>query len=168
VKRILSVVLIMIILAGTGGMYYSFRLSLYLNQLAVKSILRDKSEKTLTLLIINPEQSRYIHWKKQGREFEYKGHLYDISSSAIINGVTYYSVYRDEAEKKLVSEFKHKRSLDHPINKILVKILISNYIIPASRTEIIPVIHEFRYTYFENNPLILYSDIHSPPPKGTC
>ena len=53
------------------------------------------------------EETNNLTWKETGKEFFLDGELYDIVKTEIVGTKKFYYVLKDEAEKKLVTEFNH-------------------------------------------------------------
>ncbi len=60
-------------------------------------------------------ENKYVQWEKEGKEFKYKGDMYDIvRMSGHRNSVTY-TCLRDKDEKKLIADFQNllKKNLEN-------------------------------------------------------
>jgi hypothetical protein len=166
-KRLVPIVLLCIYLCGSGGMYYTFRIVQYSNYLQVRKQIRDNLlSNELTLLIINSKELASVHWKQDGKEFEYRGELYDVSNLVNKKEASYIYCFKDAREKQLLSVYEQKKNNNRQSEKYLTKIQYTACILPQNLKETLPVVEHTTYL-FQNEILVSpFADIHSPPPKS--
>lgn len=166
-KKVLSYCLLFLFLCGFCGLYYSYRLAVYLNyrhnQLMLSSPSQDDK---LVLLSIPLQKASLIHWLNKNKEFEYNSRFYDVKSITTASGMMKISCYHDKNEKRLKEEFARHRSRPENSNRFLLKIFTENFLgsaIPFSlHVQYKPVV----YVTYSHRLVSNVSDIHSPPPKS--
>ncbi len=166
VKRILSIVLLALLLSGTGGTYVFFRIVRYVNFVQIQHQLnRAEGLHMLTLIVVKPAEESLLHWKSNHKEFEYRGQLYDVASvKKVANGTRYYC-YHDLKEKRLLLAMAAKRKAQARHNNHIPKVLnISVIIPPGFKSHTVKGRWVDRTTFSKR-----YADnaveILSPPPK---
>lgn len=138
-RRAYSISLIAVFVLNTiGGIgilgFHHYRVHSY-----IRSIIRaEQYSGILTQLIISPLEADQLNWFEKGREFNYKGDMYDIvRTEASEDGVVIYHCIKDEKEKEiyrdLVSDFeqsspaqKNARMLALELFKFLSNLLIES------------------------------------------
>lgn len=166
VKRILSIVLLALLLSGTGGTYFFFRIVSYVNFVQIQHRLhRAEGFHMLTLIVVKPAEESLLHWKSNHKEFEYRGQLYDVASAKKAGTRTRYYCYHDLKEKRLLLAMAAKRKAQSRHNNHISKVLnISVVIPPGFKSHTVKGRWVDRTTCSER-----YTDnaveILSPPPK---
>lgn len=111
-----------------------------------------------------------VQWEEEGREFWYNGQLYDVVSSATINGNLYLTCFNDTKEKNIVSHYLNsirRRSRSNEQNKELVSVFS-----PVFLSCVIPCIYttsfhkKNSFPSYRDNILDRAREILSPPPKS--
>jgi hypothetical protein len=166
VKRIIPIVLLCIYLVGSGGIYYGYRAAQYYHFTLVRHLLINHSlQGKVKLLVISNQEAGSLQWKKKNKEFVYKGQMYDVARINTQKGKSFIYCYQDTKENRLISLFNQKKPGSEALKIILSKILLTNYILPASGSGIVPVVSEVHFTALHSIVINCMADIHSPPPK---
>ncbi len=169
-KKAISIFLLSLFLFNILGYYIVFKAAQYQIQTEVYKNVRLKE---LTTLIISKKDISAVEWLKQGKEFRYKGDMYDIVSSEETNEKITFRCIKDDKEKHLAEVLEghidsHVAS-DQPgqnkSSKNLTNHLIKFYFSPT-----IPVMHSVNcssiiYTYKELSYSDTFLKITSPPPE---
>ncbi|NPA67836.1 MAG: hypothetical protein GXO50_04415, partial [Chlorobi bacterium] len=114
-KKIVSAVFVFLFLFNIAGYYLWFGLQRYEIRKDVKTEIKKRmrlKKEALTLIIISEENKNEVLWIKIGKEFKYRGALYDVVSFEQKNGKKYYYCINDVKEKQLIEQFlkTHKTS----------------------------------------------------------
>jgi hypothetical protein len=116
-KKVIALILLFFILFVNNGYYLYFKYLQYSIRLEVRrEIENGRQNENLSLIIISFANNEKINWTEKGREFKYKGAMYDVVKTQIENGIKYYYCFNDVKEKNLISKFltggkKKKRHL---------------------------------------------------------
>lgn len=107
-KKSISILLVVFFLFNAGGGYYLFRIfQTRIRWEVAGEIRKAKDERERVTLVFPLDFQKGIMWIRPGREFAYKGQLYDVISSATRDQHKYYYCYNDTKEKQLIAGF-HK------------------------------------------------------------
>lgn len=168
-KRCLTGFLLVVFLYNAGGYYLCFRYYQESVRREMKlSIRKGIPANELTEIIIDLSKGRLseneakkgISWVKPGKEFRYKGNIYDVVKTSFKNNRKTIYCINDSKEKKLLTEFwKLKtRRLEKRI-----KSMVSYYSIP-SIFEIIQYERSFDFGIVVNFYHSTTHEVLSPPP----
>ncbi|HPT13395.1 MAG TPA: hypothetical protein PK796_01300 [Bacteroidales bacterium] len=106
-KRAISLLITLLILFNAGGGYILFRLqqseARRESQEAINSHI---AEKIVVVLAFRLNKEEGIVWMRPGREFTYKGEMYDVIKSITRGNMKYYHCYNDSREKKLIAGYQ--------------------------------------------------------------
>lgn len=112
-----------------------------------------------------------LSWEKDD-EFSYKGKLYDVVKSTILDGEITLHCFEDKKETNLVALLKRKIKADveHSTSKsstghILAKVLTAVYLMPSQNSHFDDTFTSASPGYFSYRPYIVYPIIDTPPPK---
>ena len=114
IKRLSTGILIIVFLFNSGGYYFCFRYYQHSINREVKHMIRNGLSDNQLSDINIPYQAKKqkeieklcgICWIKPGKEFSYKGQMYDVVKTTIKNGQKHYFCINDKKEKKLLAEF---------------------------------------------------------------
>ena len=165
-RRIIPISLLLIFIPCMVGYYYVYLTAKYLNYYNIQQqIYSEHFDKKLSLLKINPVDEGKIQWKKNGKEFELKGQLYDVVSCKREKDTIYMYCYHDIKEKDLNTGLKNQKAHGSLGIRISVKILEVNSIEPLYNRLQYPEGQSFTFIHFSGKIISVISDIHSPPPK---
>jgi hypothetical protein len=110
-KRIIPFLLLCIYLSGSGLLYYGFRVTQYVNYIHVRERIKNNILKSeIKLLVIKKEDFPSVHWKRNRKEFEFHGQLYDIARTSIRNRTYYIYCYPDINESRITAAYKHQKA----------------------------------------------------------
>lgn len=165
-RKLFIIFFTLIFLFNNGCYYLLFNALQSKVQKEVAELIRKgMKEEDLTQVVVQLKGQSEISWIKPGKEFSYKGQLYDVVRSKINEHKVYYYCLNDQKEKQLVSS-AHKlnetrKDIDKKVKRtgtdryVPHKILLDNFIYPSDIKYTIPDI------YLVSISLI----IPSPPPK---
>lgn len=93
----------MAFLFSQAAPYLTFRTQQYRAKKEIKSRIKNGvPESELFIFEVNEIlNSKSVSWEKFGKEFHYKGTMYDVVSSTVINGKLVYKCINDDQEKQL-------------------------------------------------------------------
>ncbi len=84
-------------------------------QIIKEKILRELKDDALETICLN-ENHQQIYWEDEGKEFLFKGQMYDVVKTKIINGKVVLYCLNDKKEKELIDNYnlitKHNSSSD--------------------------------------------------------
>lgn len=111
-KRTVPILLILVFLCNMFGFQILFdKLQQNIQKEIKLQIRKGLSDNELTLII--PQTKKDIEWIKPGKEFRYKGEMYDVVKSKNVNNKVHYLCIWDQKEQKLLADY-HKM---HPGRK---------------------------------------------------
>lgn len=156
-----------VILYNTGGYYlwYSTKQN-YLQKEVRKHIREGLKEKDLTLIVVKDGNDGELSWIKKGREFSYKGNLYDIVKIKVRGLRSYYYCINDKSEKKLISDFKKSQSSKKEAEKRIKRLINSNFYSPITLQINKLYTTDFKYPAFDFHYKSGILKIPSPPPRN--
>ncbi len=166
-KKFLPLVLITAILFNSGGYFYIFRvLQKCAKEEIEKQLLNGLDENDLTVIIIPLGRENQIHWTKTGKEFIYKGSMFDIVKTKVHDNHKYYYCINDIKEKKLVDQLTKSHSKTKDLVKKLKNVL-QKYYFPNCLSilnynlaqQCMCCVHD---NFYKSN----ISEILTPPPKA--
>jgi len=132
-----------------------------------QEIRRGAIENELVVIEIMPGDEERLHWEQPGREFKYKGEMYDVVRVSEKNGSIVYHCINDEKEDNLISAYHNMRS-DRQTRQKISSSFSHKYIFEQEPFSPPFKTGEIMYTYI----LSLYMDIpcliDSPPPENMC
>lgn len=103
-KQFISVLIVFILWVNIIGYYPIFKIAEWRIQCSVKQqIKKNLSKKDLHVLSFPTKQKKIIKWERKDKEFEYKGQLYDIVYTEIIEDTINYYCLKDNEETLLFS-----------------------------------------------------------------
>ena len=150
------------------GYYFLHTLQQYQARKEIKrAMLANIPESQLEIIAAQDE----LEWEEQGKEFHYRGHMYDVVSTSVVNGKTFYHCINDSKEKKL---------LDHLVNvvkssrgngkrnsgKSIIKFQVIDSELAHIVTVAIPVLSKQQYITFTPRLMFSVSEIPLPPPRS--
>ncbi len=165
-KRIISIILLVLILFNSNGYFLFFNyLQQNLQQEIKREIRKGLNQKDLTLIVISAKNQKEICWIKKGREFKYQDLMYDVVSFREKGNKMYYYCINDVKEKNLIAFYtSHNRRRNRVLLK-LRKVLSQKYFpIFFSLNINVNKVDVFSKEYIENY-IAIYIETLSPPPK---
>jgi hypothetical protein len=174
-KRIVSISLLLIFLYNLTGYYFTFEF----NRRQVCKEIKQRIKKCVpevdlvTFQVLSSDEKN-LFWTKKGKEFRYKGEMYDIVRRTKNGDTVSYSCIRDVKESKLFADLdKHvqKHMNDNPQrkkeNQEIFKKLIQSVFIQDDPTRDIASFNvielEFFFKQRKYDSIII--DKLSPPPQ---
>jgi hypothetical protein len=101
-KKLLSIVLIFVFFYSIMGFYLNFEIEQYQIKEEIKEkIINNLPENELTLVKISSADSKKVTWMEDGKEFRFKGNMFDVVRSKTWDDTTYYYCFDDKNESKL-------------------------------------------------------------------
>jgi hypothetical protein len=168
VMRKLAVLCVLsLFLFNTGGYFIWFRISQQVNYSQVRREIRaGLDDHDLDILRIPADMIHNIIWIKPGKEFFYKGELYDVVKSGTEDKAVVFHCLKDTKEKELIARFSRKTHEEQQRNKMFKKMPLLCFIFQpnnagsyfASCTDLFPFC-QFLYQPPE-------TESHSPPPNS--
>ena len=165
-RKTLAVIVTLVFLFNLGGYYFWFGFRQYCIRKEIKQQIRNGlGEDELTVIIFEGKNGAGLDWIRPGKEFNFKGKMYDVVKSKVNNGKTFYFCINDKKEKKLIdqrsNEDKQRKETEKQVKRVL-----SNFFIPQVGRQIKQVCASqivyprCRFLLKDNAP-----EIPSPPPK---
>ncbi len=162
-KKILSIILISVLLSNFLDYYVLFRIMQNNIQREIKYQIRTElKDNELTVIPANDIEN--IHWIKTGKEFKYKGEMFDIIRTKTKDKKKFYYCIWDKKEKKLIAAYnkiRNHKNKNKRANKLLkIKLFFQNIGISTIQ-------NESNIVYFKTIADLArgYLRITSPPPK---
>ena len=165
-KKIISIILILIYLPTIGESYLWFLVKKYgIHQEVRQTIREGLKDEDLALIVVSPGNNQGIFWIEKGKEFFYKWEMYDLVKTKVIDGKTYYYCLNDTKEKQLISNYKKthesKRNQDKNLKRILNPAYFPQCLVILFHHGITNHIFAGLSLYYKS----IISNIPSPPPK---
>ncbi len=165
-RKYISLILLVLILFVSNGYQLYFRyLQHEIHQELKYKIRRGINEKDLSIIIVSSSNDPKIQWTKKGKEFQYKGLMYDVVKKEIKEGKTYYYCLNDVKEQRLIANYSRHNQRR---NKVLLKIrkVLSNKYLPEflavnQKTDS----DKIRFTAYQELYNSIYLSPQSPPPQ---
>jgi hypothetical protein len=121
-------------------------------------------DKDLTLITIPVDDESGIRWIKPGKEFTFRGEMYDVVKIKISNNKKYLYCVNDIKEKKLITEFSRINSASQKAKKLLANFHYIYVIQPESLFHIIETSNlDYCIKSFDTASAI--NEVTIPPPK---
>ena len=162
-KKILSILFLFLFLYQSIGYYLSFNL----NHANYKN-----TEKEISILNFSINTFRKINWKKQNKEFIYKGNLYDVKSIKITDNKIIIKCIVDNKENLIyknmslfINNFVATNSLSKNHKNLTLKFFKFNFInktLIFNFTKNNSNVLSFYFTIFYKN---FIKEVIPPPPK---
>ncbi|NVO19719.1 MAG: hypothetical protein HXX13_08465 [Bacteroidetes bacterium] len=165
-KRLLPICLLIIYLAGAGGIFYGLKIAQYSHFLKVRSLLeKDLLNEHLQVLVVGQKEARQLRWMSGHQEIEFKGRMFDVSRYTIKEGTYFIYCYNDTMENQLISASHNNSKLGKKDHNFLSKILILPCIAPPQKENDFQNLKvtfcSFHLTQFHSE----FLEVISPPPK---
>jgi len=105
-KKVLPVILVILLLFNTGGFYIIFKSLQYRVKKEIKEQIKCSLPDTdLSLIKMNKKDARpgssLLKWYEEGKEFVYRGRMYDVVKQEIKGDTIYYYCINDIKEEQL-------------------------------------------------------------------
>jgi hypothetical protein len=166
VRKYISFLLISVLLYNIGGYCLLFNALKYsIQRENEQQILKGLRDDELTLISVPLNGSNGISWIKPGKEFMFKGQMFDVVKTATKQHEKIYYCLRDAKEKQLISRYLKTHKTKSESEKKLKSGVALQFCIPQMiRIQgAYPTALSYRLNYF---PLLTsVSEIPSPPPR---
>ena len=100
----------------------------YRKEYIQQELARNNVEDELTVIDFTTNEKK-IYWEEEGKEFSFKGEMYDVVKTKIINGKKYLYCINDEVELKLINKYNSETEKNNSKDK-KVKTTIENIFSP--------------------------------------
>ena len=167
-KKSFSIALLLVFFYGIIGFYLNFEIE----QCRIKEEIKEKiinnlPDNELTILKVTACENERIEWTEQGKEFRYKGEMFDLVKVKQVNGITIYYCFCDSKENKLLSCLDKlvKEQCDHSQSRSVQKKQVINYYFQEGVfSQSLPVspVHYFPYTSAYK---YICPEVITPPPR---
>lgn len=175
-KRILSIFLLTVFLFDLLGYIPMFKFAQYKIQKEIKTLLKKGvPEDKLHIISIPVKNVKDIDWKREGKEFRYKGSMYDVVRRETHKDTIHYHCVNDQQETQLFAHLEEM--VDQQMNndkspagrtaKNLLKLFWSFKYVPSQNFDFVlpdskanP--ENFIYSFFYSP---VFIEIPTPPPN---
>ena len=166
-KRIISSVLLVVLLFNIGGYYLWFTIKQHQLKNEIRNeIIKGLDEKDLSLIVVSQSDKTSLRWVEAGKEFRYKGEMYDVVKVKIVNKALQYYCLKDSKEQQLINRFsktnskkKNEKTNKTHLNNLYTAQTFSFQQKLTASDITYPGLHIFYESAFP--------EIHSPPPRNT-
>lgn len=177
-KKVLPVILVILLLFNSGGFYIIFKSLQYRVKKEIKEQIKCSLPDTeLTLIRINKKETRsassLLKWYEEGKEFAYRGKMYDVVKQEIKGDTVYYYCINDIKEEQLfaglngiLDKTMHGDGMKERVLKTIFQLSQNFYVLLK------PPFSDERngcgivyYPYIEEYIYIIH-DVPVPPPKN--
>ena len=164
-KNYLTLTILMFFLFNIVGYYLWFSyLKFNIQKEVTQEIRQGTAEKDLTLITVSINDESGICWLKAGKEFTYRGEMFDVVKIKICKDKKYIYCINDTREKKLISDFSRNNEPDQKTKKLVSSFQYIYVIQPATFPHITET-SNFDYSIQSFNIVSVDADVNSPPPK---
>jgi hypothetical protein len=172
--RLSSLLVLSILLLSMSGYYPIFKLEQWKIRKEVKKRMKE-SLPLEDLVCVSSQNADEIEWEEEGKEFRYKGQMYDIVYVENMGSMSHYYCIHDEEETGLFVQLdelvkKQMDDLETPIGKTaknLLKVFFSLQYIPSGNIEMYTgkefLKHNTTYLFFPSSDFIQEL---TPPPQN--
>ncbi len=169
-KKISILSLLVIIGFSQIGYYIIFRQQQAEQKRSVKKIIFSQMKDDELTIISFTDNVQHIFWVEEGKEFHYKGEMYDVVRSKTINGKVLLYCINDKIEKNLIDKYnlvaKHNSSGDKK-GKINFNNSINLFVYADEiKCDINFIILTNTHSFFDSELSENIIDKVSPPPKA--
>jgi hypothetical protein len=163
-RKIGSILLLLLFLFNSMGLYLIFELNKYLIRQEIKAMVdSNRSHRQITLLrIINPEHNQDFI-RIESREIRYKGKLYDIIREKKEGDCHLFYCFHDVKEELLIAGFlktQHRRFTLALLHNIVIHALPAEFSQTPS-----PFGTNFAFPDADDRVLLVYLTRFAPPPE---
>jgi hypothetical protein len=164
-RKYLSVIVLMFFIFNIVGYYLWFSYVKNNIQKEVRQeIRRGLAEKDLTLITVPIGDESGIRWIKPGKEFTFRGEMYDVVKIKILKDKKIYSCINDTKEKKLIADFAKNNESSSKTKRLLGHFHYTYIIQPDNLFHIIESSnHDYCIKSFELESAV--KEVTLPPPK---
>lgn len=172
-KKILHIFLAIVFLYNAAGYFAVFQLmSNKIQKKALKAAAYNLNKKTLTPITVLNVSLSEIQWTRKGKEFRYKGGMYDVMETQTNAKTTTFFCIKDSEEDALFAQLKEhikRNSNNSPTensqhSKIL-KNAVKDYFIMKRISLILYGTKNSNFAIIKNRLLTEYITHNTPPPK---
>jgi hypothetical protein len=165
-KKTIPLLLILLFLFNAGGGYLLFRLHQSVIRIkAAGDIENNASARELVVITFPLNHEQGLTWERPGKEFTYRGQLYDVVKTMTRGNIKYYHCYNDTREKKLIAGYQKSHQSKKESEKR--RKTTNNFIFDPNKslfTRILPP-SCFAYSIYEFQYSSEVPVTPSPPPK---
>jgi hypothetical protein len=164
--KIISLLLLTIMLFSVCGYFVLFNLAQNQIQREIKSRIRHGLiDSELTIIEVTVQNATEIRWIKPGKEFTYRGNMYDVVTVTEKNGKTLLKCINDIREKKLIRDFAKNAESSQKARKLINNISLT-YIFQEEFYHNINETSNHEYYTRPNDLASKIIEIADPPPKS--
>jgi hypothetical protein len=164
-RKYLAIIVLMFFLFNIVGYYLWFG---YVKNNIQKEVRREirkgLADKDLTLITVPIGDESGICWIKAGKEFTYRGEMFDVVKIKISKDKKYFYCINDVKEKKLISDFSKNNESDRGARKLLSNFTYIYILQQGSFFHILET-SDYGYCIKSFNTASVATDVISPPPK---
>jgi hypothetical protein len=164
-RKYLSLIMMMFFLFNIVGYYLWFSyLKITIQKEVQEEISRGLDEKDLTLITVPEGDQSGICWIKPGKEFTYRGEMYDVVKIRTYDKKKFIYCINDTREKKLITDFSKNNESVPKARKILSSF---QYIYFPGQSNWFHIMEPFNNDYcMRSFPTIsAVREVSIPPPK---
>ena len=115
-KKLSLILLIFVLAYSQVGYYFVLRHSQSLQKEVIKEKILSQLKEEELKIISASDNHQQIYWEEEGKEFLFKGEMYDVVKTKIVNGKVMLYCINDKKERELVDNYnlitKHNSSSD--------------------------------------------------------
>ncbi len=126
-RKFISIILILLFLFYSAGICLVFHFIRYtVREEIEEEIKRGLEESDLSVITIYDTDREGIDWIRPGKEFRYKGEMYDVVKTRTTDHKKYLYCINDTREKQLVDDFKNhfkrRKKTEGKVKRLFTKI----------------------------------------------
>ena len=125
-RKFISISLLLLLLLNLLGFYTAFFVKQEVIQREMSELVKNKKQTALPVVTLSRHDFENIKWIVEGKEFRFKGKLFDISKIEFSNGIVKLFAEEDSLETNLVEDFisiissqKEKEQSNSPLKVLL-------------------------------------------------
>jgi len=166
VHRIAALMAIVILLFHTGGHFWYFQWATTMNRHEMKKMIRQNLDSTqITLITLTPANSHEFKWRDKGKEFCYRGEMYDvIKKEAGPSGTRIFCV-NDKIEKQLIKFLRQSTRNRRDNDRRLRQMTGNNLFFEFPGKTIQPLASGFRFGQKAEQFVSSRPEVKPPPPR---
>ncbi len=165
-RKHFSYILLIIVLFFSIGYHLYFKyLQINIQQNIKLEIRKGIDEKDLSIIVVTSENEKEIEWIKKGKEFRYKGSMYDVVKTETLSNKKIYYCIDDIKERNLITNYTKQNRKNNKTLLLLKKILSNKYFPENYLFNKSTVVKNISFSKYQSLYKSRFDPPSPPPPK---
>lgn len=164
--RVTALLAVAILLFHTSGHFWYFHWATTINRHEMKKMIRQNLDSTqITLITLTHANSHEFKWRDKGKEFCYRGEMYDVVKKEAGPSGTRIFCINDKVEKQLIRFLKRSTKNRRDSDKRLRQITGNNLFIEFPDENLQPVASGVIFGQKTRQLVSSFPEVKPPPPR---